>query len=80
MDGTTNTIGLQEATYQQSITFDYESGEHITLLSIWKESAFFIKTSEDQELFIKPVAQQLGTEQKVQVGPRENFVFFMHGT
>ena len=55
-DGTTDTIGLQEAMYQQSITFDYGSGEHITSLIIWKESAFLIKTSLDQEIFIKPVA------------------------
>ena len=66
-DGTKNKIGLQEAIYQKSIIFN-ESGKHITSLSIWKESAFRIKPNKEQELFINPVEQQLGEEQKIEVG------------
>ena len=67
-DRTTSTIGSEEEAYQQCISFDYESGERITSVSIWKKSAFRIKTNKGKEIFIQTMVPQPGNEKTMPLG------------
>ena len=65
-DGSTSMVGKEEENHN-GITFDYENGERITSLLIWKGSAFYIKTSTDRVFFTRGL-NPLGRTTKLEVG------------